>query len=103
MFRIEAIPEQASAGDQDDDVTATSPLGQALVRGRTGDTVRYQGPDGELQAEVVALRAPRARAPVNSSNAMMRRGCPTATGAPTPSSIFWSATSGCVPPVCWAG
>lgn len=57
-FRIVAVPEQAPADDQDDVVTASSPLGQALVGQRAGDTVSYQGPDGELRAEVVAVHAP---------------------------------------------
>ena len=57
-FRIVAIPEQAPAGDQDDVVTAGSPLGEALVGRAAGDTITYAGPDGELQAEVVALHAP---------------------------------------------
>lgn len=57
-FRIVAIPEQAPADDQDEVVTAGSPLGQALVGHGPGDTISYQGPDGELRAEVVALSAP---------------------------------------------
>jgi transcription elongation factor GreA len=57
-LRVVTIPEQATADDQDDVVTASSPLGQALIGQRPGDTITYQGPDGELQAEVVALRAP---------------------------------------------
>lgn len=57
-FRIVAIPEQAPDGDQDDVVTAGSPLGEALVGRGAGDTITYAGPDGELQAEVVALHAP---------------------------------------------
>jgi transcription elongation GreA/GreB family factor len=36
-------------------VTVSSPLGQALVGRRAGDTVSYRGPDGDLQAEVVAV------------------------------------------------
>jgi transcription elongation GreA/GreB family factor len=39
-------------------VTAGSPLGEALVGRGAGDTITYAGPDGELQAEVVALHAP---------------------------------------------
>jgi transcription elongation factor GreA len=54
-FRIVAIPEQAPADGQDDVVTVSSPLGQALVGRRAGDTVSYRGPDGDLQAEVVAV------------------------------------------------
>jgi transcription elongation factor GreA len=57
-FRIVAIPEQAPADGQDDVVTAGSPLGQALVGRRAGDTVSYRGPDGDLQAEVIAIHAP---------------------------------------------
>jgi transcription elongation GreA/GreB family factor len=50
-FRIVTIPEQAPADDQDDLLTAASPLGQALVGRRAGDTVTYRGPGGGLQAE----------------------------------------------------
>ena len=54
-FRIVAIPEQAPADSQDDVVTTSSPLGQALVGRSAGDTITYRGPDGDLQAEVVAV------------------------------------------------
>jgi transcription elongation factor GreA len=54
-FRIVAIPEQAPAEGQDDVVTTSSPLGQALVGRRAGDTITYRGPEGDLQAEVVAV------------------------------------------------
>lgn len=57
-LRVVTIPEQAPSADQDTVVTASSPLGQALVGRQAGDTIRYAGPDGELQAEVVALRTP---------------------------------------------
>ena len=57
-FRVVAIPEQVADYRQDDVVTAGSPLGQALVGRRAGDTITYRGPDGDLQAEVVAVRAP---------------------------------------------
>ena len=57
-FRIVAIPEQAPSDDQDDVVTAGSPLGQALVGRQGGDTITYRGPDGDLQAEVVAVDPP---------------------------------------------
>jgi transcription elongation GreA/GreB family factor len=56
-YRIVTIPEQAAADDQDDVVTADSPLGQALVGRSAGDSITYGGPDGDLQAEVVALHA----------------------------------------------
>jgi len=57
-FRVVAIPEQAPADGQDDVVTAGSPLGQALVGRHAGDTITYEGPDGDLQAEVVDIHAP---------------------------------------------
>jgi transcription elongation GreA/GreB family factor len=57
-FRIVAIPEQAPADGQDDVITASSPLGQALVGRSAGDSITYGGPDGELQAEVVTVQAP---------------------------------------------
>jgi transcription elongation factor GreA len=57
-FRVVAVPEQAPPDAQHDVVTAASPLGQALVGRAAGDTITYAGPDGELQAQVVALRAP---------------------------------------------
>ena len=53
-YRIVAIPE----GNGDDVVTAGSPLGQALVGRVVGNAISYEGPDGELHAEVVAVRAP---------------------------------------------
>lgn len=56
-LRVVAITEEAPADAQDDVVTVSSPLGRALVGRRAGDTVTYQGPDGELEAEVVELRA----------------------------------------------
>ena len=57
-LRVVVIPEQAPAGSQDDVVTVSSPLGQALIGQHAGDTITYAGPDGELEAEVVALKAP---------------------------------------------
>jgi transcription elongation factor GreA len=54
-LRVVAITEEAPADEQDDVVTVDSPLGRALVGRRAGDTITYTGPDGELQAEVVAV------------------------------------------------
>lgn len=42
-FRIVAIPEQTPADGQDDAVTASSPLGRALVERGAGDTITYRG------------------------------------------------------------
>jgi transcription elongation factor GreA len=57
-YRVVAIPEQAPAAEGDDVLTASSPLGQALAGRSPGDTITYAGPDGELQAEILALQAP---------------------------------------------
>lgn len=39
-------------------LTADSPLGQALVDAKPGDTVTYDGPEGEIVVEVLAIRLP---------------------------------------------
>ena len=54
-FRIVGITAEAADDEQDEVITADSPLGQALAGASAGDTVTYAGPDGELSAEVVAL------------------------------------------------
>jgi transcription elongation GreA/GreB family factor len=54
-LRVAAVAEEAGP---DEVVTADSPLGHALAGHRPGDTVSYQGPDGELQAQLVDLRPP---------------------------------------------
>jgi transcription elongation factor GreA len=54
-YRVVAIPEEEPGDDQDEVLTSDSPLGRALVGHQAGDTVTYEGPDGALQAEVVAL------------------------------------------------
>jgi transcription elongation factor GreA len=53
---VVAIPEEAP--DPTQTVTRDSPLGQALVGARAGDKITYLGPDGEIAAEVVAVRTP---------------------------------------------
>jgi len=56
--RIVAILEEAPADGGEDVVTVDSPLGRALVGRHAGDSITYAGPDGDLQAEVVAVDAP---------------------------------------------
>lgn len=56
-LRVVAITAEAPAGDQDEVVTVSSPLGQALVGRTAGDTITYAGPDGDLRAEVVAVES----------------------------------------------
>ena len=54
-YRVVAIVEEAGT---DEVITTDSPLGRALVGRSAGDTLTYEGPDGDLQAEVVDLRPP---------------------------------------------
>ncbi|GAA1206849.1 GreA/GreB family elongation factor [Pseudonocardia alaniniphila] len=53
---VVAIPEEAP--DPTQAVTRDSPLGRALVGARAGNRITYRGPDGEIAAEVVAIRLP---------------------------------------------
>src|SRR5437868_4839105 len=55
-MKVVVIPEEAP--DFVETVTWDSPLGQALVGARPGDTITYAGPDGDNVAEVLAIRAP---------------------------------------------
>jgi transcription elongation factor GreA len=55
-MRVVMIPEEAP--DSMGMLTWDSPLGQALLGARPGDTITYAGPDGESVAEVLAIRAP---------------------------------------------
>jgi transcription elongation factor GreA len=54
-FRVVTIVEEAGT---DEVITSDSPLGRALAGRRAGDTLTYEGPDGDLQADVVELRPP---------------------------------------------
>jgi transcription elongation factor GreA len=38
-----------------DEVTATSPMGEALMKARVGDTIRFSAPKGEKKYEVVKI------------------------------------------------
>ncbi|GEL17281.1 GreA/GreB family elongation factor [Pseudonocardia asaccharolytica] len=55
-MRVVAILEEAP--DSSDTLTRNSPLGRALVGARPGERITYAGPDGEIVAEVVAIRPP---------------------------------------------
>jgi transcription elongation factor GreA len=57
-LRVVAIPEEAPAAQQDQVLTADSPLGRALVGRVAGDTITYAVPGGEAQAKVVAVQPP---------------------------------------------
>jgi transcription elongation factor GreA len=55
-MRVVTILEEAPASART--LTRDSPLGQALVGAQAGDRITYPGPDGEISAEVVAVRSP---------------------------------------------
>jgi transcription elongation factor GreA len=47
-----------ASGDAPEDVTevtATSPMGEALMKARVGETVRVDAPKGEIQFEVLEI------------------------------------------------
>ena len=47
-----------SSGDEDDEVvevTTSSPMGEALLKSRVGETIRVKAPRGEKQFEVVEI------------------------------------------------
>jgi transcription elongation factor GreA len=41
--------------DDYDEVTASSPMGEALMKARVGDTIRFSAPKGEKRYEVVKI------------------------------------------------
>jgi transcription elongation GreA/GreB family factor len=45
-------------GDTGDTVTRNSPLGRALTDAHPGDRITYPGPDGMINAQVIAIRPP---------------------------------------------
>ena len=45
-------------GDTGDTVTRNSPLGRALTGAHPGDRITYPGPDGMINAQVIAIRPP---------------------------------------------
>lgn len=57
-LRVVTITEQVPEDQQDEMLTTDSPLGRALAGRHVGDTITYSVPDGEAQAEVVAMQPP---------------------------------------------
>jgi transcription elongation factor GreA len=53
-YLIGSIEERRSDADV---MSPTSPLGQALLGHKIGDTVGYQAPSGELRVEIAEIRA----------------------------------------------
>jgi transcription elongation factor GreA len=58
-MHVISIVEETPAGREAETLTARSPLAQALVGHKPGDTVTYSTPQGESQVELVALKLPK--------------------------------------------
>lgn len=57
-LRVVALTEEIPAGQEDNTVTADSPLGLALAGHQAGDTISYPAPAGEVRAEILSLQPP---------------------------------------------
>jgi len=54
LFRL--VGEASGSAPEDvTEVTATSPMGEALMKARVGETVRVDAPKGEIQFEVLEI------------------------------------------------
>lgn len=53
-----AIPEAVPDAQRANSLSLDSPLGQALADSAPGDTITYETPDGEHQAEVLKIETP---------------------------------------------
>jgi transcription elongation factor GreA len=60
-LHVVAVTEQIPFGQEDSTVTADSPLGLALAGHRSGDTIRYPAPAGEVEAHIISLEPPAPR------------------------------------------
>lgn len=58
-MHVISVVEQTPVGRETETLTARSPLAQALVGHKPGDTVTYSTPQGESQVELVALKLPK--------------------------------------------
>ena len=58
-MHVISIVEETPVGREGETLTARSPLAQALVGHKPGDTVTYSTPQGESQVELVALKLPK--------------------------------------------
>jgi transcription elongation GreA/GreB family factor len=57
-LRAAALPESVPDSERDNALSLDSPLGRALAGASAGDTVSYDTPGGERQAEVVKIEPP---------------------------------------------
>lgn len=58
-MHVISIVEETPVGREAETLTARSPLAQALVGHKPGDTVTYSTPQGKSQVELVALKLPK--------------------------------------------
>ena len=58
-MHVISIVEETPVGREAETLTARSPLAQALVGHKPGDTVTYSTPQGENQVELIALKLPK--------------------------------------------
>ena len=54
-----SIVEETPVGREAETLTARSPLAQALVGHKAGDTVTYSTPQGETQVELISVKLPK--------------------------------------------
>jgi transcription elongation factor GreA len=54
-----SIVEETPVGREAETLTARSPLAQALVGHKAGDTVTYSTPQGESQVELISVKLPK--------------------------------------------
>lgn len=57
-MHVISIVEETPVGREAETLTARSPLAQALVGHKAGDTVTYSTPHGENQVELIAVKPP---------------------------------------------
>jgi transcription elongation factor GreA len=57
-MHVISVVEQTPVGRETETLTARSPLAQALVGHKPGDTVTYSTPQGDSEVELIALKLP---------------------------------------------
>jgi transcription elongation GreA/GreB family factor len=58
-MQVISVIEETPAGEEDEALTAGSPLGLALAGHKAGDTVTYTTPQGENQVELLDVKYPK--------------------------------------------
>jgi transcription elongation factor GreA len=57
-MQVISVIEEASADGEAEALTASSPLGLALVGRKAGDKISYATPQGEQQVELLTVKFP---------------------------------------------